>query len=243
MLSHGCIMKLFMSLIIMCCVKTWQKSKLPHFSLYIWIITLCTLSLHSLKKSFHNQSQKSLEEYLSSPFRCIYSIYIHSWAHVWHPFRKVFLPIVWKECSTEITHSLHTVSRSGAVYRTLKRFVNHCSFQQIKHFQSNSTPIHTNIPLFRPFQNWTVSSSWHRKPSPDSGVSCVSHDLVQFSWDAEWHTLKQSIQVCVIRRKKAKWSLFPYSARQRHLILWQEIWYVSGQGQITGVFKWSMNML
>lgn len=66
-----------------------------------------------------SQSQKSLEEYFSTPFKCIYSIYIHSWAHEWRPFRKAFLLIVWKECLTSIIHFPHMASRSAAAYWTL----------------------------------------------------------------------------------------------------------------------------
>ena len=53
---------------------------------------LCTLSLHIFKKC--SQSQKSLEEYFSSPSKCTFSIYIHSWVHIKHPLRKVSFLIV-----------------------------------------------------------------------------------------------------------------------------------------------------
>lgn len=86
--------------------------------LYIWIIMLRTLSLHIFKNI--SQFQTSLKEYFRFSFRCIYSIYIHSWAHTWHPFRRVFPLIAWKECLKELMHILHTTS--GAVCWTLKGF-------------------------------------------------------------------------------------------------------------------------
>lgn len=79
----------------MCFVKTWQKSELPHFFHYIFELSCYVHFLYIFKKKkkkiFHNHRNHQKEEHLGSPFRHIYSIYIHSWAHKWHPFRKVFL--------------------------------------------------------------------------------------------------------------------------------------------------------
>lgn len=97
-----------------------------------------------------SQSQKSLEEYFSTPFKCIYSIYIHSWAHEWRPFRKAFLLIVWKECLTSIIHFPHMASRSAAAYWTL------VSANQTlpKNIDSSSN---SDISFFKQFQYWMLS--------------------------------------------------------------------------------------
>lgn len=113
------------------------------------------------KKIFHNH-RKSLGKYFTSPFRYIYSIYIHSWAHLWHPFRKVFSSDCMEGMPTYKTHFLHT----GAAHRTLKGFVNHCTFQQIKYLEKKkkkkqiNSNSNFNIPqtFFEPFQNWMSST-------------------------------------------------------------------------------------
>lgn len=135
--SMDVLWKHVMSLLtIMCFVKTWQeKQSYPIFTIYLNYHVMYSFFTYLKKKKNLSQSQKSLEEYFSSHFRCIYSIYIHSRAHVWHPLKKkkVFLLIVWKECLTSIIHFFHRASHSAAAYPTLKGFVNHCRFQQIKH--------------------------------------------------------------------------------------------------------------
>lgn len=92
-------------LLTMCCVKTWQRSKLPHFSLYIWIIMLCTLSLHILKKSFTitENHWENISLLLSDTYTVF--TYIRGLTYDTHS-EKCFLLIVWKECR----HIKHTSS-------------------------------------------------------------------------------------------------------------------------------------
>lgn len=180
----------------MCC-KTWQKKQSYHICHYIFELSRYVLFLYIFLKNL-SKSQKSLEEYFSSPFRCIYSIYIHSWALIWHPFRKWFLLIVWKECLTSIIHFFHTASHSAA---------DHCRFQHIKHFQKQlCSSSNFNIPFFKHFQYWMFSTdprfygtgnhvgtdNWQRsilRPSQDT------FGLIQLRCTMT-HT-KQSIQVNV----------------------------------------------
>ena len=92
-------------LLTMCCVKTWQKSKLPHFFHYIFELSCYVHFLYIFfLKIFHNH-RKSLGEYFTSPFRYMYSIYIHSWAHIWHPFRKAFSSDCMEGMPTYKTHT------------------------------------------------------------------------------------------------------------------------------------------
>lgn len=148
MLIHGWIMKHFMSYFNNVSCKHLTK-KLPYFyTIYIWIIVLCTLSLHIFKKC--SQSQKSLEEYFSSPSKCTYSIYIHSWVHIKHPFRKVSFLIVAMEGMPGRDNTLSPYSVSFMCCAP-KGFVNHCRFQQIKHIQKQTKSILKWYIPFRPY--------------------------------------------------------------------------------------------
>lgn len=173
---------------------------------------LCTLSLHIFK--ILSWLQKSLGEYFMFPLRCIYSIYIHSWVHSWHPFRKAFLLIAWKECLTELTHILHTTS--GAVCWALKGFVRYLNF--------NSVPFSHDFITEHCQRIFNLVA--HENPSTLHSAHFVSVSwLIWFdSTEMQNDTLKQSFTRKMTKRHKK--SLFPYSTWQRHLVLWQKIVHV-----------------
>lgn len=115
------------AVLIICHVNTWQKS--------------CHIFLHYIYLNYHvmytfftylkkcSQSQKSLEEYFSSPSKCTFSIYIHSWVHIKHPLRKVSFLFVAMEGMPGRDNTLSPYSIS------FKCCVKHCRFQQIKYVQ------------------------------------------------------------------------------------------------------------
>lgn len=170
-----------------------------------------------------SQSQKSLEEYFSSPFRCIYSIYIHSWAHIWHPFRKASFLIVWKECLTSISsiqrliQPLNTSKGSSIIGGFSK---SNTSKHNIFQFKLQHSSLQTRMLTSDPRLYGTGNHVW----------TLCSRRFAPLPWHIWFNstemTLNQTIQLKVIWQK-----LFPYSTRQRHLSSWQEIWYVQDQGQ------------
>ena len=142
MLIHGFSIKSFTSLFNnVSCKHSTELKLLQSLTIYLNYHVMYTFFTYFLK-IFHNR-RKSLEEYFCSLFRCIYSIYIHSWAHTWLPFRKVFLLIVWKECLPELIHFLHTASR--AAYPTLKKVIGFST-------SNISRNISFSHPVLEPFQ-------------------------------------------------------------------------------------------
>lgn len=184
------------------------------------------------KKIFHNH-RKSLGKYFTSPFRYIYSIYIHSWAHLWHPFRKVFSSDCMEGMPTYKTHFLHT----GAAHRTLKGFVNHCTFQQIKHLEKKKQKKNRSIPI----QTLTFhkhSSNHFRIECPQLIVdlmaqetvfglcavgflcpSCDSFGLIQLRCRMAHPKVIYTRNCNMIKKEKKNQLLFPYSKWERHQIL------------------------
>lgn len=92
-------------LLTMCCVKTWQKSKLPHFfTIYLNYHVMYIFFTYFLKKSFTITENHWENISLLLSDTCTVFTYIRGLTYDTHS-EKCFLLIVWKECR-HIKHTL-----------------------------------------------------------------------------------------------------------------------------------------
>lgn len=120
-------MKLLMSVSALCCKK--KKKCVATFFLYIFELSCYLHSLYIFfKKFFHNH--RNHEKTFSFQ---MYRQYIHTFmGSFMTPSQKCSFCLYGRNARHTITHFLHTVSHSGAVYWKLKRVDNYCRCQQIK---------------------------------------------------------------------------------------------------------------
>lgn len=171
---------------------------------------LCTFSLHIPFKNL-SQLQKSLEEYFSSPLRCIYSIYIHSWAHVARPFTKVFC----SDCMEGMPDRVNTFPPYSIRCRVPNTQM--VCFNISKREENLYWNLHTISSMCELILSLIAQESISKLRCSRCFVSLPWHGLIQLRCRVT-HNKVIHIYGC-----EAKQSLFPYSTRQRHLSMWQDI--------------------